>query len=55
MLEFLIVAAVAALFLIALLWGPTSAPRSATRPRTTSNKSVVSTARDSYTHQEVFP
>jgi hypothetical protein len=55
MVEFLIGSAVAVVFLVALLWGPTSAPRSATRPRKTSNSSVVSTARDSYTHQEVFP
>ena len=55
MLEFMIVSAVAALFLIALLWGPPSAPRSAPRPRPKPNSSVVSTARDSYTTQEVFP
>jgi hypothetical protein len=55
MVEFLIVSVLAVLYLAALLWGPTAAPRSVTRPRTTANKSVSSPARDSYTHQEVFP
>jgi len=55
MVGFLIVSVLVLLYLAALLWGPPAAPRSATHARMTAHKSVSSSARDSYTHQEVFP